>query len=338
MLAAGVAASADQAEPPVTEVGEGGYIEKMDPYLAVKLRFDSDARGFELKTSGVDYDIRPNASIASRIGVLYRFVSFYVGFFPDFMPGNNDDELKGSTEARSYELTLSFGHWVQDLSYARVEGFHLDNTSDYVPGWVEGEDPYIEFPELVYTEYHGVTGYKMNPRFSLKALSSQTERQLKSAGALMPALTYNYYTIDNQVELTGENSSQKSTNLELLLSLAYFYTLVLGRNFYFSGGLAPGAGIIFTDLLTRLPSGDYTNSYDNPIYRLEADAALGYNSRRVFAGAQVKAAWERYDQEGNSAVVTKSRLTYQIFAGYRFNAPGFLNRMADRAAGWVQRD
>ena len=171
---------------------EEAYIEEMDAYLALKLKFDSDARSFEVTSTGDDYDIRPNASIASRIGVHYRFISLSIGFFPDFIPGNNDDDLKGTTEARSYELNLSFTHWVQNLSYARDEGFHLDNTADYESGWVEGEDPYIQLPDLVYTGFHGYTAYKLNPRFSFKAVSSQTERQRQSAGSFMPVLYSDY--------------------------------------------------------------------------------------------------------------------------------------------------
>jgi len=31
-------------------------------------------------------------------------------------------------------------------------------------------------------------------------------------------------------------------------------------------------------------------------------------------------------------VVVNNRMTYQIFAGYRFNAPDALNRLADKVA------
>ncbi len=309
---------------------EDGYIETMKDYLAVKLDLDSDTRWFVLTLPGNDLDIRPNARIGSRISAHYRFISFSYGYFPGFIPGNNDDALKGDTRARSYSLRLNARHWIQSLSYSRIDGFYLDNTSDYMPEWVEGNDSYITFPDLLYWGIHGFTAYKVNPRFSFKALSSQTERQRKSAGSPMPFLYYHYYEIDNRVELTGQNRSQKSDNLELLLSLGYFHTLILNENFYLSAGLAPGAGIIFTRLLTRLPEGEITTRSNHPIYRLEAQGALGYNARRFFAGAQITASWTEYAQGGSTSIIVGEQIAYQVFAGYRFDAPGFLAGATDR--------
>ena len=67
---------------------------------------------------------------------------------------------------------------------------------------------------------------------------------------------------------------------------------------------------------------------------MEAHGALGYNSRRFFAGAQIIWSWAGYDQNGTSSVVLNKRMTFQIFAGYRFNAPDALNRFADKMAIW----
>ena len=151
----------------------------------------------------------------------------------------------------------------------------------------------------------------------------------------MPFVSYNYYILDNRGALAGQNSSQKSNNLELLISMGYFYTLVLNESFYFSTGLAPGAGVVFTKQLTRSPDGEYTDHHHHPIYRLEVHGALGYDSRRLFVGAQLIASWARYNQNGPSSVITHDRMTYQVFAGYRFNAPGFLARLTDRLSGLI---
>jgi len=333
LAAPAVPARSQGSDSTSAAIVEDGYIEKMDNYLSLKLQLDSDIREIDLDTDGLDYNIKPNSRRGSRLSLHYRFISLSYGYFPRFIPGNNDDDLKGETEGKSYSLRLEFGHWVQSLSYARVDGFYLENTSDYVPGWAEGSDSYILFPDLLYKEYKGFTAYKLNRHFSFKALSSQTERQLRSAGSLMPFVLYNYYIIDDRSALTGENSSQKSKNLELMLSLGYFHTFVLSERFYFSAGLAPGAGMLFTDLLTRLPEGDYRNKSDQFVYRLEAAGAIGYSSRRFFAGGQVIASWERYGQEGTTAVVVTDRVTYQVFIGYRFDAPGFLSESTDRVTG-----
>lgn len=329
LLTPGIARS-ESADSTGINLTEDGYIEIMKDYLAFKLDADSDTRWFSITSSGDDYDIRPNARIASRISAHYRFLSFSYGFYPGFIPGNNDDALKGHTKAMSYSLNLRRRHWMQSLSYTRIDGFYLDNTSDYESGWIEGTDSYILFPELRYEAFQGSTAYKINGRFSVNALISQTERQRMSAGSLIPILYYNYYIIDNRIQLTGSNSSQKSNNLETILALSYAHTVVLGESFYISAGLTPGAGMIFTTLLTRLPEGELTDKQRQPIYRLEAQAALGYDARRLFAGARIAASWARYEQEGSSAVVMNEQLAYQIYAGYRFDAPGLLAELTDR--------
>ncbi len=216
------------------------------------------------------------------------------------------------------------------MSYSTVKGFYLHNTSDYLTDWIKDEDGYIQFPDLVYDGFHGYTGYKFNPEFSVKALSLQTERQIKSAGSFIPLLYYNYYIIDNRVLLTSLNSSQKSNNLEMIISTSYFYTISFKKYFYFSAGIIPGAGFIRTRLLTRLPSGNDTGIHCYPIYRAEAQFALGYHSQRFFIGSQVVASWATYDQDKTSTIIINDRFTYQVFIGYRLNAPKVLKSLVDK--------
>ena len=325
-------ADADNPASDETTLVEDGSIEIINNFLAVKLRLNSDAREFDVRSPGADFDIQPNASVTARIAVSYRFLSLSYGYIPGFLPGNGDEDLKGSTKARSYSLEMNLRHWIQSLSYDKVDGFHLGNTGAFVPGWVEGTDPYIQFPELEYTGFQGFTAYKFNPRFSFKALRTHTERQRKSAGSLVAGASYHYYIVDNKVELTAENSSQKTNNFEAMLSLGYSHTLVSDKNFYVSAGLFPAAGMIYTTLLTRQFGTEFTDKHRHPIYRLEAHGALGYSSRRFFIGTQVIASWARYSQAGPSNVIVNKRLAYQFFTGYRFDAPGILARLMDSVA------
>jgi hypothetical protein len=177
-----------------------------------------------------------------------------------------------------------------------------------------------------------MTAYKFNKNFSFNSLSVQTERQIKSAGTLMPWLMYNYYIVDDKTPLTGQNSSQKSNNFEALLSLSYFYTFVFKENFYVSAGAAAGAGMIFTKLFTRYPTEEVITQSNNAISRFEGAGALGYNGIRFFAGGQVIGSRESYGTKGTSAVTVHDRLIWQVFTGYRFNAPKFLKSAADKTA------
>ena len=306
------------------------YIEQMSNYLAIKLGVNNNINGFQVR-GATKTDIQPNDNNSLKLSVNYRWFSFSYSYTPKFFPGNDDSDLKGKTKASMYNFGFIFDHWMQGLTYEKVKGFYLDNTGDYIPGFVEGTDPYIQFPELVYQSYRGQTAYKFNKNFSFNSLSVQTERQLRSTGTLMPVFSYNYYIVDNKVLLTGQNSSQKSNNFEGLLSLSYFYTFVFKENFYLSGGAAAGGGILFTKLLTRLPSGNITTNSNHGIWRFEGFGAAGYNSRRFFIGGQIQLSRESYDQKGKSTtVVVNDRIIYQLFTGYRFNAPKFLKSAVDK--------
>jgi hypothetical protein len=202
---------------------------------------------------------------------------------------------------------------------------------DFVPGWDSGSDDYIQLPKLEYFGVSGFTGYKFNRNYSLKALVTQTTHQIKNAGSFIPVVSYRYYQIDNKVELTGNNSSQRSNNLEITAQVGYGYTFVWGKSFYASPLIAAGGGFIHTDLLTRFsPTLSYSNSYTNPIARLEAQFYLGYNSATFFGGLQVKGTMERYGQNKSNIVIVDQQIMLQVFVGYRFKSPVFLEKLFNR--------
>ncbi|MFD1315002.1 DUF4421 family protein [Namhaeicola litoreus] len=306
------------------------YIFKNFDRINVKFDLDSEIESFILKgPNNYSTDIRPNVSIKSKISFNYKFISFSVGYIPKFLPGNNDDDLKGKTNGFGLNLNLIFDHWVQGLKYSKVNGYYLENTKNFLPDWEEGE-PYIKFPDLGVISFQGSTGYKFNPNFSLRAISTQTEIQKRNAGSFIPGLLYNYYDIDNRSNNPEQTSSQNSKSFEFLLDIAYYYTYVLKSSWYASLGLSPSLGVNYTNLLTRFPEGNVRTTYSNPIYRLNAHLGLGYNSERIFGGAEIKG-YESFRNENNKTMtIQTNNLTYQIFIGYRFKTPKFLKKTVDQ--------
>lgn len=304
------------------------WIESMDHYLAVKLSLNNNISGFHINNTSV-YDIKANDKNLFKISVNYRWLSFSFSTAPKFLPGNDDNKLKGETKQTAYQFGFNFDHWTQYLSYSRVKGYYLGNTGDFDPGWVQDVDPYIQFPELVYSSISGHTAYRFNKNFSFSALTSQTERQLKSAGTFMPILSYNFYTIDDKTPLTGTNSSQKSKNVETLLSLGYFYSFVIHKNFYVSAGGVAGAGVVFSKLFTRLPQEEIITHSTSPVFRFEGNLSFGYNAKRFFTGVQLVDSRVSYTQEKTTNIVVNNRLIYQVFLGYRLGAPKKLKSIMD---------
>lgn len=315
----------NEADVTVKKDEISNYIQYADTAIAIKLNVNNEEEWFVLKGDDFEYDIRPNFSLGTSIGGSYKFLSGSYTFIPKFIPGNNDDELKGKSKARLFKFNLFFKKWGQQLALGQTKGYFLSNTSDFIPSWQDG-DPYIQFPDLEVQFIRGNTFYKFNPDFSLKAISTQAEVQIKSAGTFIPALDYVYYNIDNKSNDTNQTSSQRSQNLEAVLELGYFYTFVVNRKWYAAVGLIPGIGYGTTKLTTRYPDENVITHYDNAVYRIKEAAGIGYNSLRFFSGCEFRLSQTIKNDNIPTVKLFSSRVNFQVFVGYRFAAPKFVKK------------
>jgi len=316
------------------EKAENLYIKNVLDYINIKFDLESNNERFEIDGANFDYDIRPNVSTVSRLSLNYLFLSVSYSFIPKFFPGNNDNDLKGKTKASSFGLTLNFNHWIQEVRYGKVKGFYLENSGDYVSPWIEGTTPYSQFPDLKVISYRGSTSYKFNSNFSLKAISTQTEIQLKSSGSFIPGLIYSYYIIDDKS--AQQTTSQRSNNYEILAKFGYYYTFVLNKKWYAALGASPSIGYSYTDLLTRLPDENVNSNYSSKVYRVNGKGGLGYNSERFFGGFEINAFRSFKDDSSPSVSLVTTYNALQFFAGYRFNAPKKVKELAQKVESKIK--
>lgn len=300
------------------------WIDNLDDFVGLKLRISNYTERFSLNVNDNTYTLYPNTSNVARLYLNFRIISLYYTYVPLFLPGNNDDDTKGNTSNTGYGLDFTFAKVSTSLSYTRTEGYYLKNTLFYDRGWVPGDD-YILFPNLVTKSIEGETSYKFNAKFSQSAISSQTSRQLKSAGSFIPRLIYRYYVTENQP--VGE--ARQSKNFQLILGVGYYYTYVLKKHFYISGGAMPGLGYMFTGLTFDNSGENKTVNKNIPIGHISGQAGIGYNGRLFYAGAYWSGSNAGYKQKNATAVNTNSTLYYQVFVGYRFKAPKFLRKSYD---------
>jgi len=305
-------------------ITEEGWIEKMTNSPTVKLALTNDIETFFVDTESDDLDLRPNTSTLIRAQVNYRILSIGYSFAPQFFPGNEPDSIKGKTESTRFGFGLNFKRLFTALSYRHGKGYYIKNTKDYQPTWIEG-DPYLLSPELVSDIFQGETAFKFNRKFSQPSLISQTERQLKSAGSFIPTVLYRYYIVDNK----AKGITRKSNNFQFSVGPGYYHTFVIKSRFYFSAGLTPSFGFIYSHLLTRYTSGNVVKKKTSPVISFEGRSGVGYNGRRFFTGAYVTFSSSIYTQRGTTAVNKNTRLTSQLFLGYRFNAPKGLRNTYD---------
>lgn len=328
MVSLGVSAQTKRSDSiPVAPKPE--YVQYMNNQVMLKLGQYFDAEALQVNTGTNKITLSPNATSATKLSVNYKFISFTLRYVPKFLPGNDDNAEKGRTKSAGFGFNFNFKHWLQEVSYGKTRGYYLENTRDYITGWQSG-DPYLQFPELVSKSYKGVTAYNFNPNFSVNAVATQTERQLKSAGSFIPHLMYRFYIIDDQTTRTSTSTTQKTNNFEVILGAGYYHTFVFKKNIYFSAGLTPAGGYVFTRLLSRLPTGYVITHQTNPIFRLDAAAGLGYNGERYFGGFYTRLATSAYNQKKTSAVNNEANLAFQVFFGVRLKAFKFLREKVEQ--------
>jgi outer membrane translocation and assembly module TamA len=160
----------------------------------------------------------------------------------------------------------------------------------------------------------------------MKAISLQTERQLKSCGSVVTFLDYDWFNIDNKSDDPSQLTSQRTNNFAVTGSLGYMYTFVLGSKFYTSVGVLPGAGFQHTNLLTRTEAGEIESKYTDPVFRISEKGGIGYSNNKIFTGAEISLS-QAFHKQNNTTVQTKALKSYfQVYFGYRFNAPRFLKK------------
>ena len=312
------------------------YIGRTDTLINVKINGNNNYQWFNLSGTNPDsttfeYDLRPNISIAHKVSVSYRLISFSFGFKLPFIPGNDDNDIKGKTKSFSLGMEILGDHFIQKVNYSKTKGYYLNNTEDFKgDNWEpSGNDPYITIPDLKTIEYSGYSGYKFNENFSIKAITNQSEIQLKSCGSFIMLLNYRYLIVDDKSNDYDQNSSQRSRNLYGTFNAGYLYSLIINKHFYISAGVIPGYGIKYTDLLTRFPTENYKSNYTDQIFELNLRSGIGYNSRTFFAGYEISGIIDQSKQSRTDVTLNNERLYMQVFVGYRFGAPKIVNKQMD---------
>lgn len=290
-----------------------------------KITQNTEVEELTVRSSNGLIRLRPNIAPGTRVNFSYRYISVGFSFASRFPEHKNNRLNKGPTKLKGLGGSFNFKHWQQSVNYSRTQGFYLENTGDYNPDWRPGA-PYLQFPHFIYKQFLGATAYNFNPDFSVKAITSQTEQQSKSAGSFIPLFTYNYYISDDCSTPAPGNYTQKAKSLELLLGPGYYYTWVLHKKFYASLGFSTLAGIVFTKIETRSAQDKFESFQRNGAWRLDGNAGIGYNGRHFFAGAYLRALATRFRQQHTPVVNTNGRAMGHISVGYRFNAPGFIKR------------
>lgn len=294
---------------------EDGYIDQVNQFMNLRLSLKDYYEFFDLNSGGNHYDIHTNSGTSLKLSADYKSISVWFTLYPDIFKSNKDDIEKGITDGFNFGFGVVNKKWFHHIDFRYIKGFYIYNTIDFIPEWQKG-DSYIQKPEMYYASLEGYSGYKFNPKFSLRSLTSQTERQLKSVGSLIATTHYRFYqTKDEKSPLL--DSIINTDNYELGLNIGYYYNWIFLKNFYVSLGASPGFGFLHANVSQSESQGIQYSSYNTAVFRLSAQTGLGYNGERFFAGAYANFSGGGFLEQNIPVINTNFRSVYQLFIGYR---------------------
>ena len=274
---------------------------------------------------GTNLDLETNNSYKLFLSVDYKFIGFSYGFYPKFFGGNKDEDLKGKSTFSDYNFRFFLGRWLQTVNYSKTKGYYVANMSEFDPTWIEGKDPYLQFPDFKTMQFGMSTSYLFNPKFSLKSITSFTEWQKKSAGSFLPSLIYSYNTIRSK----ADDLDGKQKEFDLKLAAGYYYNFIIHKNFYIAPNLSPSIGVKFMKDKSK-DAGVETIEKETYFTRnLDGGIKMGYNSDRILFGASLNFSISSYNEDKNN-IISNDKVYGLLYFGYRFDAPGFIAKPVEK--------
>ncbi len=290
-----------------------------------KLDINSDVENYSVpnlnKSADEESRLIPNQKSKLRASFDYRFLGLFVSFSPDFT--SNNTAIYGQTKT----LDLSFKYFYsdrlrQEVDYKKILGFYLENPNEDLP---------IDlYPNLEINTFGGKTFYIMNNNFSYRAFDNMTERQLKSAGSMIPSLGYYYNVLKSKRINDVGTSLTQIYSFDAFLQFGYMYNLVLSKKWFTTIGAHPGVGInnsrsYFYDQTTLSESVVQATNYN---LNIDLNFSLGYNNKNFFSG--IKSNFREYQYgDSNTAELINSKFYLDFFVGYRFNEDKRLKKIFD---------
>jgi hypothetical protein len=307
------------------------YIERFDTILHIQTSISKHQMNYRLiYPDDFKLVLAPNKMTSLSLGFSYRYLDLGFSFTPGFLNPNRNDAKKGKSDIFSFRTSFNMYRFNLSVDLNSVQGFYLKNSNEFLRSLPD--KPYLLFPDLKVKNFGLMLRYNSNSKFSIAALSSATQIQKKSAYSFLPALQFaTFRFFDNSAEKDLQNKSTYSTDINLLLPLTG--TLVLSSKFSASLGFGPSVGIDIFKSRSLNDSGKLVWSKGTGFTAgVSSQGAISFHSRRLVAGVE-----GRYRSYGHKiedvSRLTKRYFYFQVFAGWRFKAPGFAKKSLD----WVNK-
>jgi len=299
------------------------FIEDHNKQLNIKFDVTNDQYKYFIPYDGEKATIKTNLNASLGLVFSYKFVSVRLGVRPRL--SDSSKENKGETDFFRVRVKLLFDNWAHQFEYNYTRGFYIENTKDF---GTLSSDFHIQFPNLTTNIISGSSHYKFNKNYSVKAVESNTEIQLKSAGTFLVGINYAFYDVAGTDKVIGEDNTifykptySEYNGFSAIINAGYHYTFVLHNYWYVNIKANPGIAFDFYDSTIYSEDTNAKNKNNSTFFALYSGVAAGYNGKKYYFGAgfNYNVNSEKFNDDNISLQPIK--YNFHIFIGYRFKAP-----------------
>ena len=300
------------------------YIKSYYKRLVITLPVSTRFLDFSLidQNSKKKVTFAPNLQYALGISVSSRWASFIVNTGVKLF--NNDDDIKGKTWCRDYQLNLYGRKITTDMFMQNYHGYYIKNTKSY--NNYGSDQPYAIRSDVNALNMEVSSYYILNSkRFSYGNSFAFVEQQKKTAGSILIGLYYSYFEASGSPSLVTYPFRSSFDTASFIrgvhmhnfgINLGYIYTLVFLKKCYATASFVQGIGA----RQVRYTRDDNTNHSQlvGGADKLNVRLALGYDHGRYFIGTME--ILDYYFLRGKlNPTFDYSFGKFMVYIGYRFS-------------------
>lgn len=291
------------------------YIQLYDDHIKTRLGLSNSFNSFHIKdkNSNLDFTLSPNQRLKSTFTFMYKFIEFDLGYTPEFIRFNKDNESNGKTTFYNFSTRLYLGKWMQSIDYIKTKGFYIHKDDI-------GINENLLFSDFQVRKFGGSTSYIFNPNFSFRAVFLQSEWQKKSAGSFVPSISYYFTKIKN-------NGPSEDHSIDVAVGPGYYYNWVISKKILLSMGAYGGVG--YNNTKTTYTDGTADETVDGLSLQTQLELTLGYNSERFYTGVSSRLNTFYYDADPTIHIQDQQQF-FEFYIGYRFKASEKLSNLVNK--------
>ncbi len=264
-----------------------------------------------------------NFILTSGIRFRYKWMNFQVGAR---LPLHRFNNQLGNTQNFAIGLSVVKRKFTLQTKYETFNGFYLQNTNEWIPGYRQGNERFYIRPDLKAQSLFTVYNYILNSRkFSNPAAVFQFERQKRAAFGIALGLSHLFNKMESDSSLVPANaqwhsdigSSTYLVSNMLGLQIGFMATLPLffKKRCFISTSLIPGysiqTGSVTRGFINLLPSNFYKGLTN------EFRFGFGYNAPKWFASVQMSSIGNLVQVRDSETYLVQNAY-FRISTGYRF--------------------